>query len=56
MIKNRYKTIVSKQKRLFPHIKSDEQLIRYYGEAPTTTNTLPQENEKDVHVQTDIKT
>lgn len=56
MIKNRYKTIISKQKRLFPHIKSDDQLIRFYGEAPTTTNTLPQEQEKEVHVQADIKT
>lgn len=54
MIKNRYKTIISKQKKLYPHIKSDEQLIRFYGES-TPAQPVPKSEEKEVQMQTDIK-
>lgn len=55
MIKNRYKTIISKQKKLYPHIKSEDQLIRSYAE-PSAAVVLPKTPDKEVQVMTDIKT
>jgi hypothetical protein len=37
MIKNRYKTICSKQKKLYPQIKSEDLLMKSYLEIPTST-------------------
>jgi hypothetical protein len=54
MIKNRYKTLISKQRKLHPQMKSEDQLIRSYSELSSGT-ILPTSCDKEVQIQTDIK-
>lgn len=45
MVKNRFKTIYSRQKKLYPSLKSEDLLIKSFIDPPSTTPETPMKDE-----------
>lgn len=46
MVKNRHKTIISRQKRLFPSLSTETSLLRSFLQVPTPVKTEAKSNEQ----------